>query len=77
MCTVWRKIARHKYWVHIGTGMKEIGFRSYQGDPYVYIHESKKDDVSESCEHFLLHTDDCLVISLRVGGSKYFVIKYI
>ena len=59
------KKAEHNYWIHMRASMKEVGFKSCQGDPDVGMRPSKKDDGTDVLEYFLLYTDDCLVISLK------------
>ena len=71
------KMAGHNYWVHMRLCMKEIGFTCCQGDPDVWMRPSKKDNVTDVWKYFLLHTDDCLVISPKDREKQYYKMKYI
>ena len=70
------KMAKHEYWVHMCACMKEVGFKSRQGDPDVWVRPLKKDDGTDVWEYFLLYTDYCLVFSPKGRGREYSVIKY-
>ena len=70
------KMAGHNFWVHTRACMKEVSFKSCQGDPDVQMRPLKKEDSTDVWEYFLLYTVVLLLV-LAVGGRQYSIMKYI